>query len=217
MAGCKKCGAPLEGITCKYCGMRNDINLQEIHEYTLKTPETLRICPTCKIPLQTIDLQTDEKFLVERCHKCHGLFFDLNELQALIHLTVKHSYEVDYKKLHDGIQNPLTKDEIIYKKCPVCSKFMQRRNYEKTSGVIIDVCFKHGIWLDAGELKRIYEWAKAGGMHHSKEQEKNRMLREVHYQKEQSERRRYDARHVEEHSSFAGDADLLTIFDFFRF
>ncbi len=217
MAGCKKCGAPLEEITCRYCGTRNDINLQEIHEYTLKTPQTLRTCPTCKISLQTIDLQTNGKFLVERCHKCHGLFFDLNELQALIDLTVKHSYEIDYKKLHEGAQNPLTKDEILYKKCPVCSKFMQRRNYEKTSGVIVDVCTKHGIWLDSGELKRIYDWVKVGGIHHSKEQIKAREVREARYQKERTQRMAYDAKREPKGSHHNSDINLFEIFDFFDF
>ncbi len=216
MAGCKKCGAPLEGITCRYCGTRNDINLQEIHEYTLSVPESFRTCPTCKISLQTIDLQTDEKFLVERCHRCHGLFFDLNELQSLIDLTVKHSYEIDYKKLHDDAQNPLTKDKIVYRKCPVCTSLMQRRNYEKTSGVIVDVCHHHGIWLDSGELKRIYEWVKVGGAHRSKEIGGQQKRREVYRKKELSDRRQYDARHVDQRSYAQSDLDLIfDVFDYF--
>ncbi len=217
MAQCKKCGAPLEGITCKYCGTRNDINLQEIHEYTLNSPQSLRTCPTCNITLQTIDLQMDGKFLVERCHRCHGLFFDLNELQTLIDMTIKHSYEIDYKRLHENAQKPLSRDKIVYKKCPVCSKFMQRRNYEKSSGIIIDVCAKHGIWLDAGELKQIYEWVKAGGVHRSKEQISEREKREARYQKERSQRIRYDARHMQERSRMSGDLGLSDVIDFLGF
>ncbi len=48
-------------------------------------------------------------------------------------------------------------------KCPVCSDFMQRKNFGARSGVIADRCNKHGIWLDGGELKRLMEWKKAGG------------------------------------------------------
>ncbi|MEA2110532.1 MAG: zf-TFIIB domain-containing protein [Campylobacterota bacterium] len=217
MAGCKKCGAPLQEITCKYCGTRNDINLQEIHEYTLKHPETLRTCPTCNISLQTIDLKTGGAFLIERCHRCHGLFFDLNELQALIDLTVKHSYEIDYKKLYDNAQKVSLKEKVVYKKCPVCSKLMQRRNYEKSSGIIVDVCVKHGIWLDSGELKRIYEWVKAGGIHHSKEQEKAREKREARYEKERTERIKYDSKHLQRGSKNNSEINLFDIFDFFDF
>jgi Zn-finger nucleic acid-binding protein len=159
----------------------------------------------------------DGKFLVERCHRCHGLFFDLNELQALIDMTIKHSYEIDYKRLHQSAQQPLNRDEIIYKKCPVCSKFMQRRNYEKTSGIIIDVCAKHGIWLDAGELKQIYEWVKAGGIHRSKEQIKERTAREARYEKERSYRRRYDASRNPQGSRVEREFDVPGLFEFFGF
>ena len=32
---------------------------------------------------------------------------------------------------------------------------MQRRNYRKCSGIILDVCHSHGTWLDADELEQI--------------------------------------------------------------
>ena len=48
-------------------------------------------------------------------------------------------------------------------KCPVCSDFMQRKNFCVRSGVIIDCCHQHGVWLDGGELRRLMEWKKAGG------------------------------------------------------
>ena len=51
-----------------------------------------------------------------------------------------------------------------YRKCPVCSQIMHRRNYARRSGVIIDVCRDHGLWFDADELPRIIAWIRAGGM-----------------------------------------------------
>jgi Zn-finger nucleic acid-binding protein len=32
---------------------------------------------------------------------------------------------------------------------------MQRRNFQRSSGIIVDVCRRHGTWLDADELERI--------------------------------------------------------------
>ena len=40
---------------------------------------------------------------------------------------------------------------------------MQRKNYLNRSGVIMDLCKEHGLWLDAGELKQIQEWTALGG------------------------------------------------------
>jgi Zn-finger nucleic acid-binding protein len=32
---------------------------------------------------------------------------------------------------------------------------MQRRNFQRISGVIVDACRRHGTWLDADEIERI--------------------------------------------------------------
>ncbi len=40
---------------------------------------------------------------------------------------------------------------------------MQRRNFRKTSGVIIDRCHEHGVWLDADELEQIAGFILSGG------------------------------------------------------
>ena len=77
MARCNTCSAPLPpdvGV-CEYCGSQTDIDLKGIHEYTVNKPESTRICPDCHIPLQTLDLQVEGKFFIERCDTCLGLFF----------------------------------------------------------------------------------------------------------------------------------------------
>jgi Zn-finger nucleic acid-binding protein len=40
---------------------------------------------------------------------------------------------------------------------------MQRRNFRKSSGVILDICRGHGVWLDADELEQIAGFLLAGG------------------------------------------------------
>jgi Zn-finger nucleic acid-binding protein len=40
---------------------------------------------------------------------------------------------------------------------------MNRSNYRKSSGVILDVCREHGTWLDADELERIAGFILEGG------------------------------------------------------
>ena len=40
---------------------------------------------------------------------------------------------------------------------------MQRRNFQKTSGVIIDRCGEHGTWLEADELEQIAGFILSGG------------------------------------------------------
>jgi hypothetical protein len=40
---------------------------------------------------------------------------------------------------------------------------MLRRNFRKSSGVILDVCGEHGSWLDADELEQITGFILSGG------------------------------------------------------
>ena len=53
--------------------------------------------------------------------------------------------------------------KVQYRKCPECQGFMQRRNFRKSSGVIIDRCHQHGTWLDADELEQIAGFILSGG------------------------------------------------------
>ena len=41
--------------------------------------------------------------------------------------------------------------------------FMHRRNYRKSSGVIVDECREHGTWLDPDELEQIAGFILSGG------------------------------------------------------
>jgi len=40
---------------------------------------------------------------------------------------------------------------------------MNRQNFGRKSGVIVDICPRDGIWMDLGELDRILQWIQAGG------------------------------------------------------
>jgi Zn-finger nucleic acid-binding protein len=155
---------PANSIICDYCGTRNDTDLKGVHKYTVTVPHSERICPRCNISISTIDLKINGKFLIERCDQCLGLFFDPGELEALLKASVQHVYNVNHHKLNELNKNLRRQDfPAAYIKCPVCSKIMNRVNFGAKSGVIIDRCSEHGIWLDGGELRHLLEWVKAGG------------------------------------------------------
>ncbi|HIJ87501.1 MAG TPA: hypothetical protein HPP97_07405 [Desulfuromonadales bacterium] len=165
MANCTNCSAPLppDSIQCTYCGSRNDTDLAGVHYFTTHELESERTCPRCAVNLKTIDLNINGRFLIERCNQCLGLFFDPNELEALLEATVTNVFSIDRKQL-DSI-NSLKKGDygVSYIKCPVCSTIMNRVNFGVKSGVIVDRCREHGVWLDGGELRHLFEWMKAGG------------------------------------------------------
>jgi Zn-finger nucleic acid-binding protein len=174
MANCKNCGAALTGtlLVCSYCNTRQDVDLSVVHRFTVEKPQSERLCPRCHIFLQTIDLQLEEKFLIERCERCLGLFFDPGELEAFFEKTVTNVHAIDRQRL-DEVQNVKRSRDypVTYIDCPVCRKLMNRINFASRSGVIADQCRDHGLWLDGGELRQILEWVKAGGKLMQKQKE----------------------------------------------
>jgi len=174
MANCSNCSAPLpaNSIICEYCKSRNDTDLKGIHHYTTHAIDSARTCPRCNILLKTINLKVNGTFLIERCDQCLGLFFDPQELEALLEATVSNVFDINRSKL-DDINNRLRPADmpVSYIKCPVCANHMHRVNFGTKSGVIIDRCRDHGVWLDGGELRHLFEWMKAGGQLLAQERE----------------------------------------------
>ena len=65
----------------------------------------------------------------------------------------------------DRAPRPATSDpsmmEIRYRPCPVCRQLMNRFNFARSSGVILDSCKPHGIWFDPDELRRIVAFIRS--------------------------------------------------------
>lgn len=179
MATCSSCSAPLVADTnkCSYCGTRNDVDLKDKHVFSIIRNETSLFCPNCEIPLQTINLGVEDFLLIERCANCFGLFFDSGKIEALLEKSVDQVFKINRKQLDNINQDrfPVNK-EIKYVKCPVCRSLMNRNAFGYRSGVIVDSCKKHGIWLDSGEITHLMEWRKAGGqlLHEQQKLSENR-------------------------------------------
>ncbi len=164
---CKFCSAPLprEGAICSYCGQRNPLNLGVLSAIEIEEKNTTLNCPVCDVAFDNINIGLKKRLLVQRCHECDGLFIIEDILEQLIDKQSTPKEQIDLHVLRFIQNNPRHKQEKVvkYRSCPVCHKIMQRTNYRAVSGVIIDRCLRHGIWLDGGELRQIFEWKKAGG------------------------------------------------------
>jgi Zn-finger nucleic acid-binding protein len=162
MANCSNCSAPLPADTgrCSYCGTRNDMDFAAVGRFKISREGSGRKCPYCEIPLQTVRL-ADGNFAIERCEKCLGLFFDPGELQAFLETSVAKAYEVNLQEIVNiSRERGAVKEvrKVRYIACPECGQYMNRVNFGYRSGVVMDHCRKHGVWLDNGELIRLMEW-----------------------------------------------------------
>ena len=123
---------------------------------------SVRPCPRCELPLegrQVSDLVIDE------CSGCRGLFLDDVAIQRVLEDQGQTRAEALLAALPRVEHHPLPRAGAkMYIKCPACSTVMNRKLFATGSGVIVDVCRKHGTFFDAGELPAIIEFVQRGGL-----------------------------------------------------
>jgi Zn-finger nucleic acid-binding protein len=191
MANCCNCGAPLslKSTVCKYCTSLNDVDLRRKLFISDSIEQMNCTCPRCKCKLLTLDISGNNSFLIERCEQCYGLFFDLGELEKYLTLADTKASEIDHHSLNLLINENYHKEyPVSYIKCPVCEDLMNRINYGKKSGVVVNKCSHHGIWLDSGCLNHLVGWARAGGFELDQIEREEDKKRELNAKKRAAEK-----------------------------
>lgn len=186
---CPCCSAPVpaRGVVCAYCGSRLDVDLQGwSHLQPLGLSEQLR-CPDGHGALEQLELAGSIR--LGRCPQCLGLFLPLGGLERLLDQAVAPVWSVDQQLLSSLTETPRTDAAPLrYRPCPSCGDLMNRSLHGKRSGVVVDRCRSHGLWLDAGELRQLMEWARAGGALHDQQRREQESLEQQ--EREQAERAR---------------------------
>jgi len=189
---CGSCGAlaPAESNHCGFCGaevIRDAERLSALcPECYARNAESARFCAACGVKFAPEPLPTDAPvrscvdcdrvlavrriagLTVAECGHCHGVWapeavFDDLVTRAVTMRKDALSGAVAPATPREERGNPLNV-KVRYRKCPDCDRHMLRRNWQKVSGVIVDVCRDHGTWLDADELERIAGFILSGGL-----------------------------------------------------
>lgn len=179
---CDFCKAPLASVHCAACFQLN--------------PASAQHCSGCGA---TLGLEPLELAVDLACPSCGGSFRGfaggsgrLCECSACGGQFVEHTLLTELlerRELHRVVTraasprpNPAL-EPVRYLPCPVCGTRMNRNNFGRTSGIVVDVCPHHGVWFDPGELPRILEFVQAGGLERARErvrQEQAESEREKH-------------------------------------
>ncbi len=67
---------------------------------------------------------------------------------------------------------------VRYRPCPQCGKMMNRQNFGRLSGTIVDTCSGHGTFLDRGELHQVVRFILDGGFSRMRQLEVERIKEE---------------------------------------
>lgn len=121
-----------------------------------------RRCPCCDTWMAVREVAG---LLVQECTKCLGLWAPEKTFDLLVDRATAVSREngAAGPKAPPRVEgaNPAS-SAVAYRRCPTCDALMNRRNFRKRSGVIIDRCHEHGTWLDAHELEAIAGFVLSG-------------------------------------------------------
>lgn len=161
---------------CRFCGTRQDIDLRQLHFRDLGRDEALP-CPDCRTPLSVIEFDLEPRIRIERCGACHGMFFNPGELEAVLEMSTNPTVWVDDQQLKQIAEQYGFRHKVVYVPCPCCGEIMSHINFGGRSGVILDRCGAHGVWLNAGELRRLLEWWRVGGKLLHQKNEVQRIVR----------------------------------------
>lgn len=158
---CTGWGGALTGAVtfCPFCGGRQDVNLRRIHFRDLGFNAPMA-CPECCSPLSRIESDAGPVLQIERCPTCCGLFFNPGEVEAPLDAQTSPLVWLDPVRLNRIAEDFEEERKIPYRWCPACSERMSHADFGGHSGVILDCCGSHGLWLDGASS---VVWPSGGG------------------------------------------------------
>jgi Zn-finger nucleic acid-binding protein len=180
---CRFCESKLATVACPSCfGMMFIGNRHCPHCGTLAAAHTtgalaILKCPRCKVDMLSKELGG---FAMRECESCGGLWLEVAEFEKICA-----DREQQSSVLGAALRAPAplqyqaaAEVKVQYLPCPQCGQLMNRMNFARFSGVVLDVCRGHGTWFDRDELRRIIDFMRSGGIELSREKEKRELALE---------------------------------------
>lgn len=204
--GCAKCMGMMF-LGSKFCGHCGAVAFAAELLEDAKASE----CPRCKVKLQSLKIDSVQ---IRECERCGGFWSAADAFENLCADREKQASVLGFAgSYRHKDPDPPT---ISYVPCPDCGQLMNRSNFARVSGIIVDMCKQHGVWFDAGELPKIIDFIDKGGLDRAREKEKISMadersrLRDEQRRLEMMSRRSGNMKFDEEKSS--GFGGLLGLF-----
>jgi Zn-finger nucleic acid-binding protein len=122
-------------------------------------------CPACRGSMRWITV--GDLDLLE-CEGCDGTWVEADAFERLCA-----NRQSQAAVLHGTLPQPnaVTLQPTRYRPCLRCGTMMNRMNFGRRSGAVVDVCRGHGTFLDRGELHQVVRFIHAGGLDRARQAE----------------------------------------------
>ncbi|HWK90570.1 MAG TPA: zf-TFIIB domain-containing protein [Longimicrobium sp.] len=212
---CAHCAARLATVACPSCfgmifaGTRHCPHCGARAQRSQAPDAAALRCPRCRTALAGVEVGSAS---LAECGSCGGVWMAAPDFQRV---CADQEQQAAILRFRDpAAAPPAAETQVRYGPCPACGQIMNRVNFAKISGVVIDQCRDHGAWFDPDELRRIVEFIRGGGVDRARERERQR-LEETRRAAELAQRGaaldadRYGAPHVYREDRAGGAAELL--------
>ena len=125
-------------------------------------------CPGCRGALERMTL--GDVSLLE-CRSCDGVWIGAADFERICADREARGAVLARPRPPSTDRPPQAR--VRYRPCVVCGKMMNRVNFGRLSGTIIDICRGHGAFLDSGELHAIAAFIMEGGLDRARQREKD--------------------------------------------
>ena len=102
------------------------------------------------------------------CSRCGGVWIDA---AAFEHVCADGEAQAAVLDRFGGDRPSQNQTAVRYRPCVVCGRMMNRVNFARISGTVVDVCKGHGTFLDAGELHQIVMFIRGGGLERARQRQ----------------------------------------------
>lgn len=166
---CTGCGAPIAWSYCGACLSANPPGAtrcascgRSLHAGPATLPERFP-CPRCEGAMKQGEIRG---LHVHQCGACRGTFVDSANLRRLEELEAPAgSAAVAPGRIPKSTKHAAP---VVYIRCPGCAEVMNRVQFGRFSGIVVDVCREHGTFFDADEMERARTFIAAGGLEAAK-------------------------------------------------
>lgn len=168
---CKYCHATLATVSCPKCFAPMFIGAAYCPSCGARRAETAAgerkaRCSACFGIMR--DVRIGDTGLME-CEKCHAMWIDTATFEHIC--TDRDTQGAVLGQYGTPPPASVAAPEVRYRRCVACGTMMNRINFGRVSGTVIDVCKGHGAFFDAGELHQIVTFLQTGGLDRARQQQ----------------------------------------------
>lgn len=165
---CPYCGSQLATLACPRCFAMVSVHAGHCSRCGAAIQRgdataTALACPACKATLVSTTVGPSA---LDQCHACGGVWVGQGNFEQLAADRAERGQVLGALPGAPAARAAAV-EAVRYRPCPQCGKLMNRTNYARISGVVLDVCKDHGLWFDRDELRQVLAFIEAGGLEKS--------------------------------------------------